>query len=36
VTVNAPSTDINVYAAYKAVAADDRLTVPVKDVSKPN
>lgn len=29
VTVNAPAKDINVYAAYKAVAADDRLTLPV-------
>ena len=33
VTVNAPATDITVYAAYKAVAADDRLTVPTKSLN---
>jgi hypothetical protein len=33
VTVNAPDSDITVYAAYKAVAADDRLTVPVNSLN---
>lgn len=34
VTINAPSADITVYAAYKAVAADDRLTVPTVSLNK--
>lgn len=34
VTVNAPAKDITVYAAYKAVAADDRLTVPTVSLNK--
>jgi hypothetical protein len=33
VTVNAPDSDITVYAAYKAVAADDRLTVPANSLN---
>ena len=36
VTVNAPAADITVYAAYKAVAADDRLTVPTVSLNNDN
>jgi hypothetical protein len=36
VTVNAPDADITVYAAYKAVAANDRLTVPANSLNTAN
>ncbi|MGB0898859.1 MAG: hypothetical protein ACPGSN_06380, partial [Psychrobium sp.] len=33
VTVNAPTGNVEIFAAYKVISANDRLTLPVKSLN---